>query len=240
MTSIGHEANIFIIDMANICQKVLFSAMLLFVASVFSAHSQVEVDKTLVVLNDGARTELITLSDVMWQMALQPGTELDPPDADDMQRALRTLIDQRLFALEAERLPRNPPTEQEVAAKIAETVAYFRSPAEFEARLRRVGFRSINDEAFQRLMSQRLAIDKYIDFRFGSFVVVTAEEEQRFFQEQYRPDFRRQFPGLLLPNFEDKRAEIREMLIARKTGQAMERFLEQARERVEITELLKI
>lgn len=226
--------------MANICQKVLFSAMLLFVASVFSAHSQVEVDKTLVVLNDGARTELITLSDVMWQMALQPGTELDPPDADDMQRALRTLIDQRLFALEAERLPRNPPTEQEVAAKIAETVAYFRSPAEFEARLRRVGFRSINDEAFQRLMSQRLAIDKYIDFRFGSFVVVTAEEEQRFFQEQYRPDFRRQFPGLLLPNFEDKRAEIREMLIARKTGQAMERFLEQARERVEITELLKI
>lgn len=214
--------------------------MLLFVASVFSAHSQVEVDKTLVVLNDGARTELITLSDVMWQMALQPGTELDPPDADDMQRALRTLIDQRLFALEAERLPRNPPTEQEVAAKIAETVAYFRSPAEFEARLRRVGFRSINDEAFQRLMSQRLAIDKYIDFRFGSFVVVTAEEEQRFFQEQYRPDFRRQFPGLLLPNFEDKRAEIREMLIARKTGQAMERFLEQARERVEITELLKI
>lgn len=229
-----------IIEMANTCHKVLFSAMLLFVASVFSVHSQVEVDKTLVVLNDGARTELIMLSDVMWQMALQPGTELDPPDPDEMDRALRTLIDQRLFALEAERLPRNPPTEQEVAAKIAETVSYFRSPAEFEARLRRVGFRSINDEAFQRLMSQRLAIDKYIDFRFGSFVVVTPEEEQRFFQEQYRPDFRRQFPGLLLPNFEDKRAEIREMLIARKTGQAIERFLEQARERVEITELLKI
>lgn len=226
--------------MVKTCQKLLTFAVFLFAASAWTAPGQVVIDKTLVVLNDGARTELITYSDVLWQMALQPGTDLDPPDPDEMARALRTLIDQRLFALEAERLPRNPPSQQEVAAKIAETVSYFRSPAEFEARLRRVGFRSINDEAFQRLISQRLAIDKYIDFRFGSFVVVTAEEEQRFYQEQYRPDFRRQFPGLLLPNFEDKRAEIREMLVTRKTGQAIERFLEQARERVEIVELLKI
>lgn len=214
-------------------------AFVFFTAS-SAASSQMVVDKTLVVLNDGARTELITLSDVMWQMALQPGTELDPPDPDDMQRALRTLIDQRLFALEAERLPRNPPTEQEVAKKIAETVAFFRSPAEFEARLRRVGFRSVNDEAFRQMMAQRLAIEKYVDFRFGSFVVVTADEELRYFQDEYRPEFRRRFPGLLMPSFEDKRAEIREILTAQKTGEAIERFLEQARERVEITELLRI
>jgi hypothetical protein len=212
----------------------------LLLAAVVTAPAQTVVDKTLVVLNDGVRSELITYSDVLWQMALQPGTELDPPDPDDMQRALRTLIDQRLFALEAERLPRNPPTEQEVAAKIAETVSYFRSPAEFEARLRRVGFRSITDEAFQQLMAQRLAIEKYLDFRFGSFVVITADEEQRYYREQFTPDFRRRFPGLLLPTFEERRDEIREILTAQKTGLAIERFLELARERVEITELLKI
>jgi hypothetical protein len=226
--------------MAKPRQNVICTAMLLIIAAALSVGSQTVVDKTLVVLNDGARTELITLSDVMWQMALQPGTELDPPDPDDMRRALRTLIDQRLFALEAERLPRNPPTEQEVAKKIAETVAFFRSPAEFEARLRRVGFRSVNDEAFRQMMAQRLAIEKYVDFRFGSFVVVTADEELRYFQDEYRPEFRRRFPGLLMPSFEDKRGEIREILIAQKTGEAIERFLEQARERVEITELLRI
>jgi hypothetical protein len=226
--------------MSRASAKRIFDAVLLILSLAVFASGQTVVDKTLVVLRDGVKTELITLSDVLWQMALQPGTDIDTPDPSEMQQALRTLTDQRLFALEAERLPRNPPTEQEIAKKIAETVALFGSPAEFEARLRRVGFRSINDEAFQRLMAQRLAIEKYVDFRFGSFVVVTADEELRYYRDQFTPEFRRRFPGLLLPTFEEKRSEIREIITAQKTAEAIERFLEQARERVEITELLRI
>jgi hypothetical protein len=70
------------------------------------------VDKTVATVSDGVRTELITYSDLMWQLALEPGVPLNPPLSADLGRALKTLIDQRLFALEAERLPRTAPTKR--------------------------------------------------------------------------------------------------------------------------------
>ena len=44
-----------------------------------SASGQEIVDKTVAVVSDSSRTELITYSDLVWQLALQPGTPLDPP-----------------------------------------------------------------------------------------------------------------------------------------------------------------
>ena len=48
-------------------------------------------------VNAGVRTDLITYSDLMWQLALQPNTQLDNPTSADLNRALRLLIDQRLI-----------------------------------------------------------------------------------------------------------------------------------------------
>src|SRR4051812_11542896 len=84
----------------------------------FGAHSQDVVDKTVAVVSYSARSELITYSDLRWHLALQPGTQLETPASDDLKQALKTLIDQRIFALEAQRLPRAAPTEKEVADKI--------------------------------------------------------------------------------------------------------------------------
>lgn len=205
-----------------------------------SANAQEVVDKTVAVVSDGARTELITHSDLMWQLALEPGVQLSPPRSDDLNRALQTLINQRLFALEAARLPRAAPTEKEISDKINATLGFFSSPAVFEARLKQVGFESVKDDGFERLISQRVAIEKYVDFRFGSFVVITADDEAKYYRDIYVPDFRRKSPGLLLPTLEEKRLEIRDVLTRQKVAAAIESFLDEAKRRVEIEILIAV
>lgn len=211
-----------------------------FYCTSITAKGQDVVDKTVAVLSDGVRSELITYSDIQWQMALQPGTELSQPRSEDLNQALQVLINQRLFALEARRLPQNAPTDKEIAEKINDTLSYFSSPVVFEARLRQVGFTSIRDENFQRLMAQRLEIDKYVAFRFESFVVVTADEESRYYREVFVPEFRRTSPGLVLPAFDEKKNEIRQTLVRQKVAASIERFLDEAKQRVEIEILMEV
>src|SRR5690349_20663751 len=107
-----------------------FAAILLAFA-VSTAFSQQVVDKSIATVSDGVRTELITLSDLKWQLALQPNTPIDPPSSQDLNQALQTLINQRLFALEAERLPRTAPTDAEIRAEIADILSHFPSTADF-------------------------------------------------------------------------------------------------------------
>lgn len=195
------------------------------------------VDKTVATVSDGVRTELITYSDLMWQLALEPGVPLSPPSSADLGRALQTLIDQRLFALEAERLPRTAPTEKEVNDQIAELISYFPSAAEFERRLNAVGFKSVKDENFQRIVSQRLAIEKYLDFRFRSFIVITGDDEARYYRDVFVPDFRHRSPGVIVPTLDDRRVEIRQTLVEQKVASQIETFLEEAKRRTEIVTL---
>ena len=205
--------------------------MLLGVSTIFG---QQIVDKTVASVSDGVRTELITLSDLKWQLALQPNVPLGSPSSADLNRALQLQIDQRLIALEAERLPSNPPSDEELAAKIAETLKYFPSTAEFETRLRAVGFTSIRDANFEQIIRQRIAIDKYLDFRFRSFIVVTPQDEEEYYRNTFVPDFRRRFPGLLMPTLDEKRAEIRQILTEERVAAAIITFLDEARNRAEI------
>lgn len=218
----------------------LLAGLLICLAAGFSTRAQDIVDKTVATVSDGTRTQLITYSDVVWQVALQPQTQLTPVRSEDLNRALQILINQRIFALEAERLPRTAPTEKEIADKISEILSFFPSPAAFEARLKLVGFDSVRDEAFESLIARRVAIDKYVDFRFASFVVVTTEEESRYYQDIFVPDFRRRSPGLVVPGLEEKRAEIRETLTRQKVAAAVERFLDDAKRRLDIQVLLEV
>lgn len=207
----------------------------------FSIFSQEVVDKTVATVSDGSSDpELITYSDLLWQLALQPETPLNPPTSEDLNRALQTLINLRLFALEAQRLPSAEPNENEINAEIKRILAEFTSTSEFEGRLRRVGFDSINDANFQRMMKQRVAIEKYIEFRFRSFVIITPDEEKRYYRDVYTPDFRRKNPGSLLPPFEEKQVEINKILTERKIEEDIERFLDDAKRRAEIVVLFEV
>jgi hypothetical protein len=199
--------------------------------------AQKKVDRSVATISDGVRTEIITYSDLLWQLALQPGAQIDPPSKDDLNRALQTLINQRLFSLEAERIPRAAPTKDEINAEIKRTMSQFPSPAEFERRLNKVGFSSVADDNFERIVSERLAIEKYIDFRFRSFIVVTPADEEKYYKEVYVPSFRRKYPGVVIPALDDIRAVIRGSLTEDKVSGQIENFLDEAKRRVEIVML---
>jgi hypothetical protein len=220
--------------------KLLVASVALMSVAVLMTTAQQVVDKTVATVSDGARTELITLSDLKWQLALQPGTSLSPPSSEDLNRALRLLIDQRLFALEAERLPREAPTKAEINAKITEIVSYFPTPAEFEQRLRLVGFKSVSDPNFELLIAERVAIDKYLAFRFRSFIVITAEDETKYYREVYVPEFTRRNPGVIVPAFLSRRTQIVETLTEERVAQQIETFLDEAKRRAEIVVLSQV
>lgn len=206
---------------------------------VASASAQQVVDKTVATVSNGLRTELITYSDLLWQLALQPQSSVVSPSAEELNQALQLLINQRLFSLEAERLPREAPDEKEVNERIAELVRYF--PAgDFERRLNLVGFKSVQDSNFQRIIRERLAIDKYLDFRFRSFIVITPEDEAKYYRDVFVPDFRRRYGGLIMPKLEEKRVEINQILTEEKVAADIEAFLDEAKRRTEIVILSEI
>jgi len=218
-------------------RMVIVYMIFLFCASI---TAQEVVDKTVAVVSDSSRSELITFSDLMWQLAMQPGTPIDPPRTEDLNQALQVLINQRIFALEAERLPRVAPTEAEISQKINDTLSFFPSPSAFESRLKTVGFDSIQDEAFQHIVAQRLAIDKYVDFRFGSFIVITPEDEANYYRNIFTPEFRRTSPGRIMPTLDEERREIDQILTRDKTAAGIETFLDEAKRRVSIEILAEI
>jgi hypothetical protein len=220
--------------------KIRFFAVLaaFFLLALLLSPRQIQaqeiVDKTVATVSDNVRTELITYSDLLWQMALQAKTPLDQPSKDDLDQALRTVIDQRLITLETRRLPTISVTEAETQAEIKQVLGQFSSTAEFVARLRAVGFESITDYNFQKLMEQRVAIEKYLDFRFRSFVIITSDEEEVYYKDVFVPGFRQRNPGVVIPPLSEVRGRITQDLTTSRIGSDLDRFLDNARERAEI------
>ena len=212
---------------------------LLFAFSAFSS-AQVVVDRTIATVSDGVKTELITRSDLLWQLALQPGVPLDPVSNDDLKRALQLQIDQRIFLLEAQRLPRTSPSEKEVSDRIAELLKYFPSSTDFERRLRSVGFESIKDDNFEALIAQRIAVEKYLDFRFRSFVVITGEDEVKYYREEWVPEFKRKNPSAIVPAINEVRNQLISEITEVRVSRNMDTFLDEAKRRVTITILFDI
>lgn len=212
----------------------LFAFALCLLVPTPQTRAQAVVDKMVAIINgDGARPELITYSDLLWQMALQPDTPLSPPRSDDLNRALRLVEDQRLILQEARKLPTIEPTDEEVRAALADLVKLF-PPTEFERRLRAVGFSSIEDERLREIVRQRVAIEKYLDFRFRSFTVVSTEEVANYYRDVYVPRFRQRNPGVIVPKLDQVRNDLERSLTESKIESDTDAFLDTARERAEI------
>src|SRR5690349_562744 len=192
------------------------------------------VDKMVATVNGGVRTELITYSDLMWQLALQPDTPLDSPRSDQLNRALRLLIDQRLILQEAEKLPTIVPTPQEIADARAELARHFSSEPIFRERLQRVGLTS---EKLDEIIEQRLKMEKYLDFRFRNFVVISQKEIADYYRDVYVPRLKARNPGRIVPPVEQVRDEIERTLMEAKIESDTDAFLDTLRQRAEIVTL---
>jgi hypothetical protein len=204
-----------------------------------SVHAQEVIDKMVATVNAGIVPEcrqicLITYSDLLWQLALQPDASLANPNSADLNRALRLIIDQRLILQEAEKLPSIEPTADEIKAARDELVKAFASPSAFQQRLHRVG---LTAEKLDEILDQRVKIEKYLDFRFRNFVVITQNEIADYYRDVYVPRLRSRAPGQIVPTLEEARAEIEQTLQEAKIESDTDAFLDNARERAEIVTL---
>ncbi len=201
-----------------------------------SVSAQEVVDQIVAVVNG---RELITYSDLLWQLALQPAVSLDNPRSEDLNRALQLVIDQRLISQEAEKLPTIAPKPEEIQAEITDLIKHFPSREEFYARLGRVGLGQ-DSEQLREIVRQRVAINNYLEFRFRSFTVVSQQEVNDYYRDVYVPRLRRQSPGLIIPKLEAASKEIENELIERKVASDTDAFLEDARTNAELVILSPI
>lgn len=221
-------------DKSFLCNLWIKALVLLAFAFPLSCSAQQVVDKMVATVNAGVRTDLITYSDLMWQLALQPRTVLDNPSSEDLNRALRLLIDQRLILQEAEKIPTIVPTQKEVSDAVTELSRNFASFPEFQARLQRVGLTS---EKLNEIVEQRLKMEKYLDFRFRNFVVISQKEIADYYRDVYTPRIQARSPGRIVPPLDQVRDEIEKTLMEAKIESDTFAFLDTARERAEIVML---
>jgi hypothetical protein len=113
----------------------------------------------------------------------------------------------------------------------------FASPLEFQQRLQRVGLTS---EKLDEIVEQRLKMEKYLDFRFRNFVVISQKEIADYYRDVYVPRLQTRAPGRIVPSIEQARAEIEKALTEGRIESEMDAFLDTARERAEIVMLSSV
>ena len=175
---------------------------------------------------------VIGCNEVTIQAAMQPGLQLVSARTDDFAAALQHVINQRLVLHSIgseEHLFEWTPTDQDIRTSIYATASHFANVQEFEKRLVAAGFESINDERFRDVMKTRWVIDKYIHMHFRLPSQATREMEERYYEEVFKPEFRRARPGLLLPTLDEKRAEVGQIVTEARTEAAVNRFLDKKR-----------
>ena len=186
------------------------------------------VDRMVATVNG---RELITYTDLLWQLALQPDTPLENPRPEDLRRALDLLVDQRLIAQEAGRLPAITAKEEDVKERISELIKRFPTQEAFYRRIARVG---LTAEQLYEIVRQRIEIERYLDFRFRAFVVVTQEEVADYYRDVFVPRWRRQQPGRIVPTLPEAAKAVEAELREAKIESDTDAFLEEARARAEI------
>jgi len=192
------------------------------------ASAQEVVDRWVATINN---RELITYTDLLWQLALQPDTPIDEPRSEDLQRVLNLLIDQRLIAQEAGRLPTITPSDAEVEQGTNELVKRFPTQAAFYERIARVG---LTADQLRDIVRQRIEIVNYLNFRFRSFTIISPQEIADHYRDVYVPRHRRQSPGRIVPTLEQISPQIETELTESKIESDTDAFLEDARTRAEI------
>lgn len=154
--------------------------------------AQTIADKTVATVSNGARAtpDLITYSDLIWQLALEPNRPFsDRPTSQDLNQTLTLLEKQVLILQEARKLPiaetaeGQKDFEKTVADMLNELVREFGTRARLEERMTRVGLTSAQLDSILR---DRATVDRYLEFRFRAFAFVTPAEISERYQKLYR------------------------------------------------------
>ncbi|MFN7926658.1 MAG: hypothetical protein U0Y68_01720 [Blastocatellia bacterium] len=215
-----------------ITQILLLCVTLCFSSLSLAAQSAV-TDRLLVLVN----RDVITESDVNWALALDPSLPALDLSVENRRAMLERLIDQKLLLQEAEKLPRNEPTEEEITEYISkELVGVFGGTEKFLERMGKVG---LEQAMLRDIVRRRLEILKYVDFRFRSFIFIKPEEIVQYYQDVETPQAARK--GLGAPELNDQlRAEIESKLVNTRVNAELDRFFDETRAQAQIMRLAQL
>ena len=215
--------------------SILFSVILcaLLLALCSSASAQTTVDKTVASVTNGARAtpDLITYSDLVWQLALEPERALaDPPSSKDLNEALKTLEDQLLIVQEARKLPiaetaeSRKDFEKAVTDMLNDLVRRFGSRERLQERMNRVGLTS---EQLDAILRDRVTIERYLDFRFRAFAIATPKEISDRYQKLYGAA---RNSGKIVPTLDEARDRLEEEVKNDKIAVEIDNFVDSLRD----------
>lgn len=186
------------------------------------AAAQVVVDRIVAKIED----DVITLSEMREQAQFERLVEGKAGEPDTL---LRRLIEQWVVRaeIEAARFPR--PAEADVARALQQLESTAASPAEFWRRAEALG---LSREAVRRAVERQIWFLRYVEYKFRPTVVIDAAQLQRFYDQEFAPALQRE--GRPVPPLAEVESQIQEVLVQKEIQARMERWLEEARQRLRI------
>jgi hypothetical protein len=215
--------------------RTVCGCLILGLAVASSVNGQSPIDQIVTLVNG----DMITRSDLLWSIALAP--DAPSPEhqmsSDILKQKLEVMIDQRLIAQEAARMPAAGISQEEINNARNALMTRFGSAEAFRRRVESVG---LSQQRIDRLVRDMIVINKFIDFRFKSFVFVTDQEIDQYYQSRLVPELRRQNavpPPVTDPGVREK---ISAVLKQQKVNDELDQFLKDLRSRADIVQLAEL
>jgi hypothetical protein len=198
-----------------------------------AVRAQTIADKMVASVTNGSRAtpDLITYSDLIWQLALEPSRPLtERPKSEELNHALRLLEDQLLILQEARKLPTadTEKARQEfddaVAQQLKELMQAFGSRTKLEERMTRAGLTS---DQLNAILRDRVTVEKYLNFRFRAFVLISPKDISDRYNQEYAL---LRNGGKIVPTLDQARSRIEQELIEEKIASEIDTFVDSLRE----------
>lgn len=148
------------------------------------------------------------------------------------REAADRLLDQALIHREIDLSRFTPPTRAEAEAQIDKFMKQRGlSQEQYLALLARYGF---TEEDFTEEVLWRISVTRFIDFRFAPGVQISDDEIKKYYGDEFVPQFKRRAPDAAVPSLDDVRERVSQILMLRKTNQAVDQWLAQMRATVKV------
>jgi tRNA isopentenyl-2-thiomethyl-A-37 hydroxylase MiaE len=151
------------------------------------------------------------------------------------------MIDQKLIAQEAGRVPAADLTQGEIDQRRTALIRQFPSEAAFRERVESVG---LTPQRIDDLIREMILIERFAEFRFRSFVLVTEQDVQTYYNDKLAAEMRNK--GQVPPSLDQViegatvREQINAILKQEKINQEIDRWMNAARQRADIVLLVEL
>ena len=189
------------------------------------------VDRVIARVDD----QVITLTDLNWFIRWRgfqgpdSETERDP----FLREVLNQLVNQRLVVKESAKTPFAAASNAEVDEFFNRYLEQFPSQQDYRSRLEELG---MSESDLRTIIRRQIAVNKFIQYRFEPFVIVLPDDIAEYFRDELTPELEQE--GQPIPPLSLVQETIRQILTVRRTTDRLENWLQGARSRAQIREML--